>query len=133
MRTLKQWSDRKKWVEEPLFRSYLFVQISQNDYYNVLNTPGVVRYISFEGKAVPVPPQQIEAIKHFLSDDDTPMTDNMEFNPGDTVEIIKGPMHGLLGEYVEEAGRHKIRIEISVVGQSVLVTVPLAHLKVKRK
>jgi len=55
VKNLKQWSDRKKWVEEPLFRSYLFVHISPAEYYDVLNIPGAVRYITFEGKAVAIP------------------------------------------------------------------------------
>ncbi|HDO06779.1 MAG TPA: hypothetical protein ENG85_03760, partial [Bacteroidetes bacterium] len=37
---LRQWSDRKKWVEEPLFRSYIFVHITQKEYYKVLQTRG---------------------------------------------------------------------------------------------
>ncbi|MBC8342565.1 MAG: UpxY family transcription antiterminator, partial [Bacteroidetes bacterium] len=35
---LKQWSDRKKWVEEPVFKSYIFIKIGLDDYYDVLNT-----------------------------------------------------------------------------------------------
>ena len=45
---MKQWSDRRKKVEEPLFRSYLFVNITLSDYYKVLNVNGVVKFISFE-------------------------------------------------------------------------------------
>jgi transcription antitermination factor NusG len=81
-RTLKQWSDRKKWVEEPLFRSYLFVYIPQNQYFEVLNTPGVVRYVTFEGKAVPIPPKQIEAIKYFLSGQETLQEKNNDSHLG---------------------------------------------------
>ena len=64
---VKQWSDRKKKVEEPLFRSYLFVHISDGDYYNVLNVNGVVKYICFERKAVEVPENQITAIKCIIT------------------------------------------------------------------
>ena len=52
---VNQWSDRKKKVEEPLFRSYLFVNIPLSDYYTVLNVNGVVKFITFERKPVPVP------------------------------------------------------------------------------
>ena len=63
LKVLKQWSDRKKWVIEPLFKSYIFVYIDTAQYYDVLKAINVVRYITFEGKAVAIPPQQIEAIK----------------------------------------------------------------------
>ena len=52
---MKQWSDRRKKVEEPLFRSYLFVCIPLSDYYKVLNVSGVVKFICFEKKPVEVP------------------------------------------------------------------------------
>jgi transcriptional antiterminator RfaH len=130
LRTLRKWSDRKKWVEEPLFRSYLFVNISRDQYFDVLNTPGVVRYITFEGKAVSVPPQQIEAVRFFLSSDE-PLPENFEqFLPGQSVEVIKGPLKGLFGELIQSAGKHKVRIEITTIGQSILVTIPLAQLKI---
>jgi transcriptional antiterminator RfaH len=130
-RTLRQWSDRKKWVEEPLFRSYLFVNISRDQYFDVLNTPGVVRYITFEGKAVSVPPQQIEAVRFFLSSDE-PLPENFEqFLPGQSVEVIKGPLKGLFGELIQSAGKHKVKIEISAVGQSVYVTIPMAQLRIR--
>ena len=134
-RSLKQWSDRKKWVEEPLFRSYLFVNIPANHYFDVLNTQGVVRYITFEGKAVPIPEKQIEAIRYFLAGEginsdpmDAPDMDH--YTPGTTVEVIKGPLTGISGELVQVAGRHKVRVEISAVGQSILVTIPISQLRV---
>ena len=130
LRTLRQWSDRRKWVEEPLFRSYLFVNISQKEYFDVLNTQGVVRYITFEGKAVPVPHNQIEAIRFYLSEEEV-LQDAMEegFSAGDTVEVIRGPMRGLTGEILEQAGKYKVRVEIAAVGQSILVTIPPGYLK----
>jgi transcriptional antiterminator RfaH len=130
LRTLRQWSDRKKWVEEPLFRSYIFVNIPDSQYFDVLNTPGIIRYITFEGKAVPIPPLQIEAVRFFLSSDD-PQPENLEqYIPGQPVEVIKGPLKGLFGELVQLAGRQKVKVEISTIGQSILVTIPLGHLKV---
>ena len=129
-RTLKQWSDRKKWVEEPLFRSYIFVQIPGTRYFDVLNTAGVVRYITFEGKAVPVPQKQIDAIAFFL-ETESPLPENpSEFLPGKKIEVIKGPLQGLRGELIEVAGKHKVRIEISAIGQSVVVTIPMGQLEV---
>ena len=130
IKSLKQWSDRKKWVEEPLFRSYIFVNIHQSQYFDVLNTYGVVRYITFEGKAVPIPQKQIDAIRFFLETGDTLPENTGEFLPGKKVEVIKGPLRGLTGELIEIAGKHKVRIEITAIGQSIFVTVPVAHLQV---
>ncbi|NTV84857.1 MAG: UpxY family transcription antiterminator, partial [Bacteroidales bacterium] len=95
-RTLKQWSDRKKWVEEPLFRSYIFVNITKSQYFDVLNTTGIVRYITFEGKAVPIPPRQIDAIRYYLEEELLPSgsgkSDLNDLVTGSAVEIISGPL-----------------------------------------
>jgi transcription antitermination factor NusG len=54
-RTLKQWSDRKKMVDEPLITSYVFVHVFRKNYFEVLNTPGAVKYIWFCGKPAVIP------------------------------------------------------------------------------
>jgi transcription termination/antitermination protein NusG len=48
--TFRHWSDRKKKVSIPLFSGYVFINTKVKNYYRVLNIPGMVRYISFEGK-----------------------------------------------------------------------------------
>ena len=130
-RTLKQWSDRKKWVEEPLFRSYLFVYVSRKEYFEVLSASGVARYVTFEGKAVPVPQRQIDAIRYFLSEETPePPSPGTEFIPGQPVEIARGPLHGLTGELISIQGRQKVRIQIEALGQFIYLTVSSSDLKV---
>jgi len=131
LRTLRQWSDRKKWVEEPLFRSYIFVYISEKEYYEVLSAYGVVRFVTFEGKAVPVPQRQIDAIRYFLSEKtpESPSPDT-EFIPGQPVEIARGPLRGLTGELISIQGRQKVRVQIEALGQFIYLTVSSSDLKV---
>ncbi len=129
IKRLKQWSDRKKWVEEPLFRSYLFVYIEQAQYYTVLQTAGVVKYITFEKKAVPIPPQQIEAIKYYLNEKDPEQLSAEDWKEGKKVEIISGGMTGLYGELIEIKNKHRVKVEIEVVGQTLLVQVPKSKLR----
>ena len=130
-RTLKQWSDRKKWVEEPLFRSYIFVKIDNSRYFDVLNTPGIVRYVTFEGKAVPIPPKQIDAIKYFLSGQEMQQEDSNLTHPvpGSKVEIIRGPLRGLAGTLVDFQGQKKVRVEIEALGQFLNLSISLQDLK----
>src|ERR1700761_3172721 len=62
-RQLKQWSDRKKWVEEPLIKSYLFVHIAEREQADVLMTRGVARFIYFGSKIATIPDRQIDDLK----------------------------------------------------------------------
>ncbi len=127
---LKQWSDRKKWVEEPLFRSYIFVHIDENQHYNVLQSMGVVKYISFDGKAVPIPQAQIEAIKYYLEESDPENINDSNWKLGKKVEVISGSMTGLLGNLVEVHGKHKVKVEIEAVGSSLIIYIPKNKLRV---
>jgi transcription antitermination factor NusG len=130
MKVMKQWSDRKKWVEEPLFRSYLFVRIKQDEYFKALSVTGAVRYITFEGKAAPVPEQQILAVKQFLDNEEDQTIFSEQFKIGDKVEIFRGTLKGLLGNLVDIRGKQKVRIEIESIGQSIILTIPKSYLKV---
>lgn len=124
LKTLKQWSDRKKWVEEPLFRSYIFVKITNKKYDATLKTDGVVRFITFQGKAVPIPPQQIEAVKAYLDEDDRIFPDETDYQPGDMVEVVRGPMRGLTGMLVEVKGKQRVLVEIENIGKHLIINIP---------
>jgi len=130
VKTLKQWSDRKKWVEEPLFKSYIFVHITPDQYYDVLNISGIVRYITFEGKAAIVPENQILAIKQYLNLEKDTHDIPENFAVGNNIEIIKGSLIGLQGNLIQVQGKQKVKIEIESVGGSVVLTIPKSYLKI---
>lgn len=132
LKVLKQWSDRKKWVVEPLFKSYIFVYIDTARYYHVLKAINVVRYITFEGKAVAIPPQQIEAIKYFLEDSEPEEITSESWEKGQLVEVISGHMTGLTGELVEVKKKHKVRIKIEAINQLIFIQIPKNKLRIIR-
>jgi transcription antitermination factor NusG len=127
--TIKQWSDRKKKVIEPLFSCYLFVNITLREYYKVLNIPGVIRYVSFEGKAATVPEKQIQSIKDLLNNnfelEETPVS----FQKGNKVRIVLGTLSGIDGELVMYNNKKRVIIRIEEINKSLLVNVPLNYLK----
>ena len=127
--TIRQWSDRKKKVTEPLFRCYIFVYIFVRDYYNVLNLHGVVRYVTFEGKAVAIPEKQIQLIRNLLDQDLEANELTESLIKGTRVEIKAGPLTGISGELVEHAGKKRVIIRIEEINKTLLVNVPLRFLK----
>ncbi len=132
IKTLRQWSDRKKWVEMPLFRSYIFVHITPGEYYEVLNIPGAVRYVTFEGKAVAIPPQQIEAIRQYVSAGQDLPDIELDILPGTRVDITTGPMKGLSGELIRLMGKKKVRIEIDGLGRYIYLEIPASYIRKSR-
>jgi len=122
-KTLKQWSDRKKMVEEPLITSYVFVNITVENYFEVLNTPGAVRYIWFCGKPAVIPPDQIHTLKLITSGnigiDCVPST----LQKGSLVKVISGSLKGLTGELLNHAGKNKVLIRLDHLEKALLLTI----------
>lgn len=127
---VKQWSDRKKKVEEPLFRSYIFVHISKDEYYTVLHCDGVVKYITFGGKAATIPENQILAIKEYINDEDINDIEYDDFKEGQLVRIKAGQMRGLVGRFIEIRGKHRLIINIEVVGKSIPININRSNIEV---
>ncbi len=126
---LRQWSDRKKWVEEPLFRSYIFVRISEKEYLRVIQTLGIVRYVVFSGKAAAIPDWQIESLRLLVATDADLSLSNEHFKPGDPVKVVTGALAGFRGEVVELKGRKQLILRIDHLGLSLEVNVPPAFLQ----
>ena len=131
---IKQWSDRKKKVDEPLFRSYLFVNIPLTDYYKILQVPGVVKFVNFESKPVSIPDNQIIAIKQYISDSDLHDDINYDdFKEGELVRIKSGQMRDLVGRFVKIKGKHRVIIEIEAVGQSLPINISRSKVEIIKK
>lgn len=123
---VKQWSDRKMKVQEPLFKSYVFVRNNERQHYYVLGVYGVVRFVTFEHKAVVVPDKQILAIKKYIDNpvDDEDDLHNIDLKEGQLVRITNGPMQGLMGRLISVKSKRRLLINIDVVGQSIPVSLP---------
>ncbi len=130
-KTLKQWSDRKKWVEEPLFRSYIFVHVQPAEYYKALNTAGAVRYVVFEGKAAVIPDRQIQMVRDLLAIRAEMEVTDETLSPGEKVIIRYGPLKDIEGEMVEFRSKSVIALKIDHVSGTILVSLPANYVKRK--
>ena len=122
-RVRRRWSDRMKWVEEPLIRSYIFVKVNRTDFRKILFIEGFLRFITFENKAVPIPDSQIEALHILLGKDIEVEVTTENFEPGRKVEVISGQLIGLKGELVEKRGSKKVLVRLGEIGHGILVTI----------
>ena len=119
---VRQWSDRKKKVDQPLFGGYVFVHTTSNDRIDSLQVDGVVRMIGFGGKPSIIPDDQIESIKRFL-------TEGFRFEPidylvkGDRVKVTYGPLMGVEGKLVEKRNERRFVISIEAIRQSIAVEI----------
>lgn len=124
-KTLRQRSDRKKWVELPLIPSYLFVRITEKEHFKVLNTPGAVRYVSFGGQPVSIPEEQIFSLNNLVAKkSETLEVHYGEFEKGEWVEVEAGPLKGLRAEVVELRGKQRLLLRLESLGCCVHVEAP---------
>ncbi len=130
-KTLRQWSDRKKWVKEPLFRSYLFVKVSHREFFNVLNTPGVVRYICFGEVPQSIPEQQIENIRIFVEQQKKEIVVTQEkITRGLKARVLCGPLKDAEGEVVEILGQSRLMVRIESLGYSLHANIAREELNI---
>jgi len=127
---LRQWSDRKKWVETPLISGYIFVNISKFEYDKVLQTLGVVSYVRFEGKAAIIPDDQIDNIKKLLRQNELEINVSYEnFSKGDAIEVISGPLMGLKGSLAFIKGKKRVAVILEQLNLSLTVDLPLNEVR----
>ncbi len=129
-RTKRKWSDRIKWVEEPLFKSYIFVCIEEKDYYEALNTPGIVRFVTFNSKAASIREQDIQFLHKLLDTEYMVEVVGASLEAGQDVKIERGPLTGFTGTLISYAGDKKVRVDVLHLEHSLLITVPVDYLSV---
>lgn len=126
---LRQWKDRRKWVEMPLFNGYVFVNIDLKDKINALQTHGVVRMISFGGVPATIPDWQIEQLKRVISQPVETLRLEQYLKEGDAVEVMEGPLRGVKGYLREVRGETRVAILIDGIYQSASFEVPKQFVK----
>jgi len=97
----RKWSDRIKLVEEPLFKSYVFVRIGDEQRTDVRMVDGVVNFVYWNGKPAVIKDKEIEAIKLFLGEHENVEAIKIELKPEDRVRVMAGPMMDAEGKVLE--------------------------------
>lgn len=124
-RQLRKWHDRKKWVETPLFSSYIFVRIKFNQLYSVLEQPGITRYVRFGDEIAELTEKEIFAIRRLLaSEKELFVQNNSQLKKGARVRLISGgAFDGLEGELVSNDKNGNFAVRIHCVSSVITVNV----------
>ncbi len=126
LKTMRQWSDRKKMVEMPLLNGYVFVKIDITQNEKTLQTPGVVNFVRAEGKIAKVREVEIDRLKQLIE-----LGYQMEANgvkrtykEGDKIKITSGALRNIEGFVVENKEGRYIDVLLESIGQSIRVKLP---------
>lgn len=97
----RKWSDRIKTIEEPLFKSYVFVKIEDADRTSVRMTSGVVNFVYWDGKPAIIREREIQTIRRFMNEYEHVNVVPIQLIPDDRVRIQYGPMMDQEGRVLE--------------------------------
>lgn len=121
---IKQWSDRKKKITEPIIRGYIFIYAYEKERLRSLEQDSIVRCILDNGKAARIPDWQIENLKKIL-DAKSDFLVHEGLVPGKKVLIKEGPLEGVIGVIKKfEDGKNAIAVSIDLLNRSVIAHLP---------
>jgi transcriptional antiterminator NusG len=128
---MKQWSDRKKKVDVPLFNSYIFVETEEHAIQEVVKIPGVAWNIRLNGKPAVLHPNELATIRRFIETglfiETQDQSESLE--RGDRVEVVDGPLRGEKGVLADFHNGAKFSVVLGGIGQVITVQLPSGILK----
>ena len=123
-----RWKDRKKKIDWPLFPGYCFARFDARERLPILKCTGVVSIVAFDGEVAAIPEFEIDGIRRLVASD-------MRFDPcpliaeGMMVEVIYGPLKGVIGRLVRKGAHARLILAVNLIGQAVSVEVDAADVK----
>jgi transcription antitermination factor NusG len=131
-KVMRQWSDRKKVIEVPAFRGYVFVQIHDKIRWHVLTANGVLNFVCHNGKPARIPNSEMETVRLFFQDMETCVLDETDISVNDIARVYSGVLMGMEGEVVDLKHRYVI-LKIPALGLQMQVKVPRENIQVIKK
>lgn len=128
---IKQWSDRKKKVQEPLIKSYVFVKTEEISIREVLKVPGIIFALKYLGKPAVVREKEIQNLRILTSGESEmisilPIT---ELIVGDRIRVMRGPFSGLEGDYIRMKGNYRVIVRMETLGTMISVDIPANYIE----
>ena len=125
---IKQWSDRRKKITVPVFKSYLFIHLDLAGIHTVKALPACVDFIRFGGYPTIMPDAEMQLLKAVMAASNSAQTRPTHLVKGDRVKLFKGTLAGYEGVLCEDPQGKKVAIEISKLNMSLMLDVPLEHM-----
>lgn len=133
-RVRKKWSDRIKWVEEPLFKSYVFVQVAEEEKPCVRMVDGVVNFVYWLGRPAAIKNKEIELIRKFLNDYDEVQAVPVDLAKDTKVIIRQGVLMDKQATVLTTL-KNKVKVQVSIngIGYLLVATVDKSNLSMAAK
>jgi transcription antitermination factor NusG len=131
-RIRKKWSDRIKWVDEPLFKSYVFVHVAEGELSEIRLVNGVVNFVYWLGKPAVVKDKEIEIIRKFLNEYEDVRVEPVELKKDTKVTIRKGVLMDKEAK-VMKVLNNRVQVVIESIGFALVAVVDKSNIAVSQK
>jgi transcription termination/antitermination protein NusG len=121
-RSRRQWSDRVKVMDLPLFPGYLFCRLNLEERMPLITTPGFLYIVGVGKNPEPVAESEILAIQSVLRSG-VPVTPWPSLVVGQKVQVKQGPLRGLVGVVAKIANQHRMYVSVTLLKRSISVEV----------
>jgi len=111
----RKWSDRYKIIEEPLFKSYVFVKVSEDERKDVRLTNGAINFVYWNGKPAVIKEREIAAIRRFLDEYEQVEARQVEVKVNQRVRITNGTLMDQQGT-VLDVRKKTVKVAIDSLG-----------------
>jgi transcription antitermination factor NusG len=120
----RQWSDRKQKVTTPVFSGYLFVrmQLLDGSKFRVLKVPGVLGFVGNSSGPLPIPDQQIEAVRAVVAQGMECSVHSL-LEEGSHVRVVRGALAGVEGRLIRFSSASRLVISIEMIHRSLSVSI----------
>ena len=127
-KSVRQWSDRKKTIMEPLFTSYVFVNVTEKEHLMVKQTDGVLNFVYWLGKPAIIKTEEIDVIRNFLSENEHIKLEKIDVNVNDRVKIVNGPFKWMEGS-VTEIRPKSVKVLLPSLGYALVAEIPKSRIE----
>lgn len=131
-KVVKTWSDRKKTILEPLFKSYVFIYTTEKEHGHIRQTDGVLNFVYWLGKPAVIKSGEIEAIRNFLTEYQNVQLEHLDVNIYDTVKIKCGPLMEQEGDVLEVKNK-SVRVYLPSMGYALIAEVEKCNVEIITK
>jgi transcription antitermination factor NusG len=120
--SVRRWKDRRVRLQMPLFPGYVFVHLALQNRVGVLQIPGVVRFVGFDGRAIPVLEEDLTRVREFFKQ-------GLRAEPhpfltvGRRVRVGRGPLTGMQGILVRRKNKLRFVVSVELIMRSVSVEI----------
>lgn len=130
IRKTRRYQRKIKHYDLPLIHCYVFVKIKKAEYLRTLETEYVMKFLRQGNDLRAIPEEEIDKLRRVAGNVEEALAlDNIEYHPGEEVEVVSGHLAGMKGKIMSKAGKKSFAVQLETIGYHLLINIDLKILR----